>query len=182
MFFEAVEVLFTGKAEEWLDTVPRLNKFTDQEDEPKETDVEEFKQALMKRLPKKLKKDVENVQEDIQNLKQGQDETLIIYHERAQDLLQRSNGRDDADNTGADLSDIEKTMLSIIVRAFIRGIRNDNLRSMIMMKSSIFNGSLQGAFEKTKKAVTTIAQIEEIQRERLESRELENFRNHYTTQ
>ncbi|RKF79818.1 hypothetical protein GcC1_042033, partial [Golovinomyces cichoracearum] len=129
VFFEAIEVLFIGRAESWLDSVPRLSKFTDQLEEPKEFDLEEFKQALKKKFPKKSVANMSdgNVQEDIQSLKQGEGETLMVYHERAQDLLRRSNGRDDASDNGLELSALEKTMLSIIVKAFIRGVRDDNL-------------------------------------------------------
>lgn len=183
-FFEAIEVLFVGKAESWLDSVPRFNRFTDQEEVPKDIDVEEFKQALMQQFPKKSMGDMRdgNVQEDIQNLKQGEEETLVAYHERVQDLLRRSNGRDDRNEISPELSGIERTMLSIIVRAFIRGMKDDNLRSTIMMKSAIFFGSLQGAFEKTRKAMANMIQREEIEKERLERMELDHFRNQYLQQ
>ncbi|KAI0993021.1 hypothetical protein K3495_g15163 [Podosphaera aphanis] len=120
-----------------------------------------------------------NVQEDIQNLKQGEGETLMAYHERAQDLLCRSNGRDDERDARSELSALEKTILSIIVKAFIRGIRDDNLRSMVMMKSKIFHGSLQGAYEKSIKTMESIKQRNDIEKERLERMELDHFREQY---
>ncbi|RKF81682.1 hypothetical protein GcC1_023047 [Golovinomyces cichoracearum] len=106
----------------------------------------------------------------------------MAYHERAQDLLRRSNGRDDASDNGLELSALEKTMLSIIVKAFIRGVRDDNLRSMIMMKSTIFHGSLLGAYEKSKKAMESISQRNDIEKERLERMELDHFREQYQQQ
>ncbi|RKF83370.1 hypothetical protein GcC1_003032 [Golovinomyces cichoracearum] len=173
-----------GRAENWLDSVPRFSKFTDQLEEPKEFDVEEFKQALKKNSPRKSLANMSdgNVQEDIQSLKQGEGETLMVYHERAQDLLRRSNGRDDASDNGLELSALEKTMLSIIVKAFIRGVRDNNLRSMIMMKSTILHGSLQGAYDKSKKAMECISQRNDIEKERLERMELDHFREQYQQQ
>ncbi|RKF61152.1 hypothetical protein GcC1_159011 [Golovinomyces cichoracearum] len=162
-----IEVLFTGKTESLLDSIPQFNRFTDQEEEPRHIDMENFKQVLMKQFPKKSVGGMDdiNAQENFQNLRQGEEETLLKYHDRAQDLLRRSNGRDEGISTQPELMAIERTMLSILVRAFVRGIRDDNLRSMIMMKSTIFHGSLQGAFEKTKKATACISQREEIERE-----------------
>ncbi|RKF61139.1 hypothetical protein GcC1_159007 [Golovinomyces cichoracearum] len=181
IFFEAIEVLFTGKAESWLDSIPQFNRFMDQEEEPRHIDMENFKQAWMKQSPKKSVEGMDdiNAQENIQNLRQGEEETILEYHDRAQDLLRRSNGRDEGIRTQPELTAIERTMLSILVRAFVRGIRDDNLRSMIMMKSKIFHGSLQGAFEKTKKAMACIAQRKEIEIERLERTELDLFRKQY---
>ncbi|RKF76931.1 hypothetical protein GcM3_075013 [Golovinomyces cichoracearum] len=108
MFFETIKALFTGKAESLLDSIPRFNQFTDQEQESKPSDVEEFKQALMKQFPKKLvgTTDDRNAQENIQNLRQEGEETLAEYHDRAQDLLRRSNGRDDGINISPELSAI----------------------------------------------------------------------------
>ncbi|KAI0990931.1 hypothetical protein K3495_g17256, partial [Podosphaera aphanis] len=129
--------------------------------------MEDFKRALMKQFPKASAGLTEdgNAQEDIQNLRQGEKETLVEYHDRAQELLRRSNGRDAGSDASQELSAIEKTMLSILVRAFIRGIKDDNLRSMVMMKSTIFHGSLQGAYEKSKKTMESIKQRDDIERE-----------------
>ncbi|KAI0997172.1 hypothetical protein K3495_g11013 [Podosphaera aphanis] len=177
LFFEAIEVLFTGKAESWLDSVSKFIRFTHQIAEPEQSDMEDFKQALMKQFPKASAGLTEdgNAQENIQNLRQGEKETLVGYHDRTQEFLQRSNRRDAGSDASQELSAIEKTMLSILVRAFIRGIRDDNLRSLIMKKSTIFHGSLQGAFETTKKAMANIAQREKIEKERLERIELDHF-------
>ncbi|RKF73290.1 hypothetical protein GcM3_094011b [Golovinomyces cichoracearum] len=82
--------------------------FIDKEKEPNAKDIEEFKQAVTKRFPrKKVESDVGNVQEDIQNLQQELNESLDSYHERAQELLRRSNGRDEGDEN-APLSILEK--------------------------------------------------------------------------
>ncbi|RKF59012.1 hypothetical protein OnM2_063069 [Erysiphe neolycopersici] len=53
---------------------------------------------------------------------------------------------------------------------------------MILTKSNILSGSLEGAFERTKKAIDTIKQKEEIEQERIERMELEHFRSHYLKQ
>ncbi|KAI1001177.1 hypothetical protein K3495_g7021 [Podosphaera aphanis] len=153
-------------------------------EKPKESDVEKFKQALVEKFPKRFAGNMKdgNVQEDIQNLKQREGETFMAYHERAQDLLCRSNGRDDECGARSELSALEKTMLSIIVKAFIRGIRDDNLRSMVMMKSTIFHGSLQGAYEKSKKTMESVKQRDDIEKERLERMELDHFREQYQQQ
>ncbi|RKF60700.1 hypothetical protein GcC1_163014 [Golovinomyces cichoracearum] len=63
-----------------------------------------------------------NVQKDIQNLKQEKTEALVSYHGRAQELLRRSNGRDEENDENSPLSILERTILSIIIKTFIRGI------------------------------------------------------------
>ncbi|RKF78464.1 hypothetical protein GcC1_055043, partial [Golovinomyces cichoracearum] len=71
VFFEAISMLFVGEAGEWLDSSPEFIEFIDKEKEPNAKDIEEFKQAVTKRFPrKKVESDVGNVQEDIQNLQQ----------------------------------------------------------------------------------------------------------------
>ncbi|RKF76932.1 hypothetical protein GcM3_075014 [Golovinomyces cichoracearum] len=51
-----------------------------------------------------------------------------------------------------------------------------------MVKSTIFHGSLQEAFEKTEKAMASITQREEIEKGQLEMMELNHFRRHYQQQ
>lgn len=77
---------------------------------------------------------------------------------------------------------LERTILSIIIKSFVRGNRDDEVRNIILTKSTILSGSLKGAFERTKKAIVTISQREEIERERVERMELEHFRNYYLKQ
>ncbi|RKF65622.1 hypothetical protein OnM2_005018, partial [Erysiphe neolycopersici] len=75
VFFEAVSMLFVGKAGEWLDSLPEFTKFVDKEVEPSDKDMEEFKRAVMRRFPRKnVEVRVGNVQEDIQNFRQEPNE------------------------------------------------------------------------------------------------------------
>ncbi|RKF59570.1 hypothetical protein OnM2_059080 [Erysiphe neolycopersici] len=180
VFFEAISILFVGEAGDGLDSSPEFTKFIDKEEEPNTKDMEDFKMAVMKRFPrKKLEKEVSNVQEDIQNLQQELNEPLNSYYDRAQELLRRSNGRDDQEAGTEPLSILERTILSIIIKSFVRGIRDNEVRTIILTKSTILSGSLRSAFEKTKKAIATISQREEIEKERIEKLELEHFRNQY---
>ncbi|KAI1007161.1 hypothetical protein K3495_g1060 [Podosphaera aphanis] len=95
MFFDAISRLFVGKAMDWLETKPLYVKFVDLEQEPTASDVEEFRTSAMRKFPRPVARVEEgNIQEEIQNLKQGETEALGAYHERAQELLRRSHGRD----------------------------------------------------------------------------------------
>ncbi|RKF78462.1 hypothetical protein GcC1_055035 [Golovinomyces cichoracearum] len=183
VFFEVISILFVGEAGEaweWLDFSPKFIEFIDKEKEPNAKDIEEFKHAVTKKFPrKKAENDTGNIQEDIQNLQQDPNESLNSYHERTQELLRRSNGRDDEGYENAQLTIPEKMILSIIIKSFIRAIRDHEVRTINLTKSTILSGSLKGAFERTKKAITTILQREEIERERIEQMELEHFRSQY---
>ncbi|RKF78304.1 hypothetical protein GcM1_212029 [Golovinomyces cichoracearum] len=134
--------------------------------QPTTWDVEDFKQASIKKFQRMTSTSSDgNVEKEIQNPKEEMTETLVSYHGRAQELLRRSNGHDEENDEDSPLSILERTILSIIIKY------------MILTKSNIVAGSLRIAFEKTKKAIETISQREEIERERMERRELDHFRN-----
>ncbi|POS84218.1 hypothetical protein EPUL_004465, partial [Erysiphe pulchra] len=57
IFFNAITILFTDKAEDWLDSSPQFTKFLHLEEKPKLSDVEEFKFAFKRQF---LRKKVEN--------------------------------------------------------------------------------------------------------------------------
>lgn len=100
-----------------MDSLTEFTKFVDKEVDPEERDVEAFKNAVIRRSPRKtVEAEVGYDQEDIHNLKQEENESLANYHGRAQELLRRSNGRDElCDN---------KTPLSI-VRVFYLSCRRE---------------------------------------------------------
>ncbi|RKF55718.1 hypothetical protein OnM2_087020, partial [Erysiphe neolycopersici] len=122
IFFNAIKILSTGKAEDLLDSLPQFTKFIDFEEQSKPVDVEEFKLAFKKQYPrKKVEVSNLNIQENIQNLKQEENKALTSFQERAQELLRGSNGRDDLGNTMTPLSILERFIISIFIKSFVGG-------------------------------------------------------------
>lgn len=101
----------------------------------------------------------------IQQLKQLEDETLMAYYRRAQELLVRAGGRDRS-NKDDSLDGAAQSLLSITISHFIRGIYQPQL----MLKSLDYEGShaksLRGALDFAEAAKRRI-QIEEETIEKL---------------
>ncbi|KAI1007613.1 hypothetical protein K3495_g617 [Podosphaera aphanis] len=96
LFFEAVDLRFTKDASDWVEANPQYLLFTEQVEEPKARDVEDFKKAVQARFPAKssMIRGEDFVEEDPTNLKQGEQEDLPTFYGWALDLLRRSNTKD----------------------------------------------------------------------------------------
>ncbi|KAI0991874.1 hypothetical protein K3495_g16313, partial [Podosphaera aphanis] len=53
LFFEVVDLRFTKDASDWVEANPQYLLFTEQVEEPKPRDVEDFKKAVQARFPAK---------------------------------------------------------------------------------------------------------------------------------
>ncbi|KAI0990836.1 hypothetical protein K3495_g17351, partial [Podosphaera aphanis] len=144
-------------------------------------DVEEFETALRGEFPTKTPTvlDEKNLHEDIGSFEQGPEESLRSYYGRAQELLRKSHGRDATSDGSSPLAPIEMVVLSGIITAFLRGIRNDQVRATVLMRSTTIAKSLRSAFEAAEDVKSTIEKLNDIERNREERREFELLKTHY---
>ncbi|KAI0997164.1 hypothetical protein K3495_g11028, partial [Podosphaera aphanis] len=153
--------------------------FTEQLETPNEKDVEEFKKAFQSRFPAKFSavKSEDLIEEDIGNLKQGSKETLLEYYGRAQHLSRRIHAKDTPPVAETPLSTVERILLKMMIKAFIRGLYEMKLRKLILTRTR--PTSLQEAFEVDKQAPAGMKEIEKVEKVKYDRMEVEIFQQQY---
>ncbi|RKF71994.1 hypothetical protein GcM1_249093 [Golovinomyces cichoracearum] len=102
-------------------------------------DVEGFRIAFQSQFQNKEQGDLHA---EIGGLDRGAKETLIWCYERARELLRRSYRRDLPTDDNSALAPIEVVVLGNIVTAFVRGVKNNRFRSIVLVESMNNAGSL----------------------------------------
>ncbi|RKF60580.1 hypothetical protein OnM2_049057, partial [Erysiphe neolycopersici] len=144
VFFESIDLNFSGEATEWVDSTPQYQIFTEQLEKPTLDDVKDFKTALVARFPAKFSVDrsEDTIQEDTGNLTQGRSHTIDTPVEGAPSL-----------------SPSERIILRGIIKAFIRGLHDNSLKRTIVTRPTPC--SLRSAFDQAQQASTSIKQMEQ---------------------
>ncbi|RKF78740.1 hypothetical protein GcM1_208015, partial [Golovinomyces cichoracearum] len=172
VFFESIDLNFSGEAADWVDSSPQYQIFTEEIEKPTSDDVRDFKVALTARFPAKFSIDRSEytIQEDTENLVQGPNESLEEYYGQAQHLLRRSHTRDTQADGSSPLSPSERILLRRVIKAFLRGLFDKNpKRNMITRPTP---NSLRGAFDQTQQALAGIKQIEQMEEAEYEKIEI----------
>ncbi|TQS31430.1 hypothetical protein Golomagni_08290, partial [Golovinomyces magnicellulatus] len=165
-FFEAVEILFEEDAASWLNSCSRYRRMVDSRDKATNEDVEEFKMAFQTEFPARSLnvREEGNVSAEINSLEQGPEESLRAYYGRSQELLRRIHGRDAPEKGASVLAPIEAVVLSNIVAAFLGGLTDDSIRSMVLARPNILSESLRGAYNAAEEAKSTIEKLYSMER------------------
>ncbi|KAK6584173.1 hypothetical protein PZA11_003903 [Diplocarpon coronariae] len=181
-FFEAVDILFEGKAAVWLDSSPRWKPVTENLENATTKDVENFKKALDIQF-KGISQDVPDtsLQSEIRNLSQGNDESLQSYYQRTQDLIVRGPCRDQllAGSGDEPLNKLETLYWSNIVTSFIEGLASAELRKNLVLKDVDTYCSLYRAYKEILSTQNNMKKLKEIEARAADRRELEQYRAMY---
>ncbi|POS83489.1 hypothetical protein EPUL_004982 [Erysiphe pulchra] len=179
VFFESIDLNFSGEAADWVDSTPQYQIFTEQLKKPTIDEMKDFKTALVARFPAKFSVDrsEDTIQEDTGNLTQGSNETLEEYYGRAQHLLRHSHTRDTPVEGASSLSPSERILLRGMIKAFIRDLHDNSLKRTIVTRPTPC--SLRSAFDQDQQALTGIKQMEQVERAEYEKMEIELLRRQY---
>ncbi|OBR02927.1 hypothetical protein CH63R_09248 [Colletotrichum higginsianum IMI 349063] len=134
-----------GDAATYLDSVPHLTTIMDKAMDGIATlaDLAIVEASLKERFPSKII-DQDAAGGDINSLSQEKDEALLAYYNRALSTLHRVGCKDAG--VGITLSMPEKTVLTGLVRQFVRGLADSNLRRQALSMSAMTASSLKSAF------------------------------------
>lgn len=142
-------------------------------DEPTEDDVKDFKRAFTARFSNNHGVEVEEtVQEDANNLAQGITESLLDYYGRAQHLLWRSHAGDTPTIGGEELKPIERIVVNGVIKAFIRGIKDENIKKTILMRAEKLPCSFFKTYQITQQKMRGLEQLKEFENREYEKMEI----------
>ncbi|KAI0999003.1 hypothetical protein K3495_g9193 [Podosphaera aphanis] len=183
VFFQSIDLNFIQEPAKWLDGTPQFRRLTEQTDEPTENDVKDFKRAFKARFSVDYRDELseETVQDDISNLAQGTKESLSDYYGKAQHLLRRSHARDAPEAGGEPLKPIEKMVVNGVIRAFVRGIRDENLKKTILMRPEKLPSSLLEAYKIAQQTKRRLEQLKEFDKREYEKLEIEFLRKDFAS-
>ncbi|KAI1001941.1 hypothetical protein K3495_g6268 [Podosphaera aphanis] len=181
IFFQSIDLNFVKEPARWLDSTPQYRRLTEQIDVPTIKDVTEFKRAFVARFSQvhAMESNEDNVQEDINNLAQGQTESILEYYGRALHLLRRSHGRDATADGGESLKPIKRMVVNGVIKAFLRGIHDESLKRTILMRSDKLPISLADAYEVAERTMRRLEQMKEFERNEYERMEVDYLRQDY---
>ncbi|TGJ79930.1 hypothetical protein E0Z10_g8845 [Xylaria hypoxylon] len=152
---EAVNMLCEGKAAVFLDSSAILQAIIGRAERNKSNpdDLTILETSLREKFPTRLVDELAVLPaEDLQSLSQESTESLVSYYARTQALLTRMGGRDRPrgrqDGTGdTSLSALESFTLGSVVRSFVDGLHDDELKAESIDKSAAGKDSLWGCFD-----------------------------------
>lgn len=125
-FIQAVDLLLVDEAANWAEGTPDVSALLSNPS-PGPEDVAEFKTLFISQYPaRQLDTPLLTVDSEIQDLKQGERESLVAYYQRTAALLRRSGTKDRV--PGVKLSLLESNMLDQIMRSFVRGLADEELK------------------------------------------------------
>ncbi|KAI0997596.1 hypothetical protein K3495_g10594 [Podosphaera aphanis] len=164
---KSIDLNFIKEPAKWLDGTPQFRRLTEQTDEPTENDVKDFKRAFKVRFSIDYKDELseETVQDDISNLH----------------LLRRSHARGAPKAGGEPLKPIEKMVVNGVIRAFVRGIRDENLKKTILMRPEKLPSSLLVAYRIAQQTKRRLEQPKEFDKREYEKLEVEFLRKDYAS-
>ena len=178
-YIQAFELLLTEDASAWAETHPQAVQILSL-DEPTYDAVRAFKSLLCARFPMKSA-EVSSISFDteLSELKQ-QDESLAAYYKRLTVLMQHVGARDrpshpsDADPP---LTMLEAAMLESIMKAFLRGLSDSDVRREATRGLASPTRSLLGVYNLADEARRTKSAVEKLNEEEHKARENEILRS-----
>jgi len=136
-FTQAIDLLLTEEAAAWAETHPQAIDIL-AASEPSQDDVTTFRGLLCERFPSKSAEiSTTTFDMELTDLKQ-QDESLSAYYKRVTAMMQRVGARDRPHvATEKPLTPLEVAKLDTVMRAFIKGLADVDLRSRPSFGSQI---------------------------------------------
>ena len=146
-WLECVDGLLGGEAARWADVRPNVRKILSDEalKHANNQDVDAFKALLISRFASAAE-NLEEVNHQMENLRQGSKESLHDYYRRAEDLLHALGGRDDVGPVALDAN--ERSILTRVIDRFVSGLDEEDLGADVSPESD----SLRQAYQTIREA------------------------------
>lgn len=174
---KALELLLTEDAVEWAESHPQAVTILASES-PSADDVREIKELLCQRFPTKSS-EVSTISfgTELGELKQ-KDESLSAYYKRLTAMMQRVGARDrpQLGESSNELSMLEQAMLESIMKAFLRGLADPDVRREATTGLASPDRSLRGVFTLAEEARRTKSEISKLNEGEYKSKEVELLR------
>lgn len=119
-----------------------------------------------------------NFDSELQNFKQKNDESLLVYYKRILLMMQKIEVKDKSIfNSGILLSSLERVMLDFIIRVFIRGLLDDQMRLNLIKMLTFSERFLRGVYILTKKSRRTKKKFQKFKNEQIKQKKLNFLRD-----
>ena len=172
-YTQAFGLLLTDDASVWAETHPQAVDILEM-DEPDEESVKTFRSLLIARFPMKTTEvSSTSFDTELSELRQ-QDESLAAYYKRLTVLMQHVGARDrPSKTTKADppLQMLEAAMLESIMKAFLRGLSDPDVRREATRGLAVPERSLLGLYNLADEARRTKAAVQKLDEEERKSKE-----------
>ena len=123
----SVDLLLTGEAATWAETFEEVSSLLSMVDPHLET-VTRFKNLFQARFPaKSYDSTPTSFDDELHDLTQMKDESIGSYYQRVLAMMHKVGGRD-RNSDGPLLTILESTMLEMVIRAFVKGLRDDDVQ------------------------------------------------------
>lgn len=172
-YLDSLSMLLTDDAAEWSESHPDAIRLL-AETSPNPQTVDSFKSLFCERFPSKAV-EVTPVPFDVElsDLRQKPDEPLATYYKRITNLMQRVGAKDrPAASSGTTLTLLESAMLDTILRAFIRGLIDTNVRKEATRGMASSDRSLKVIYNLAEEARRTNIEVQKLFEEEVKHDEL----------
>lgn len=177
LYLDSLDMLLTDDANDWAESHPEASRLLAL-DEPDQAAVDSFKSLICEKFPSKaievaaIPFDVE-----ISELRQRSDEALSAYYKRVCNLMQRVGTRDRSTATHSTLTVLESTMLDTILRAFVRGLSDNNIRKEATRGMAATDRSLKSIYNLAEEARRSNLEVQKLFEEEFKHDELEFYKS-----
>lgn len=179
-YLDNLSMLLIDEASDWSESHPEAVRLLEEaEVAPSQSTVENFRSLLCEKFPSKAIEIVPiPIDVELSELHQRPDESLATYYKRVSNLMQRVGARDRPVSAAiAGLTTLESSMLDIILRAFIRGLNDPELRKEATRGMASTSRSLRSIYSLAEEARRTNMEIQKLSSEEARSEELEFLRS-----
>ena len=175
-YIQAIDLLLTEDASAWAETNPQAIHLLST-DEPDAVTVRAFRGLLCERFPSKSS-EISNTtfEAELTELKQ-QDESLSAYYKRVTSMMQRVGAKDRALPGAIPITPLESAMLDTIMRAFLKGLSDPDVRREATRGLASIDKSLRGVYALAEESRLTKLEVSKLVAEDFKSQELEMLRS-----
>ena len=178
-YTQALDLLLTEDAAAWAESHPQAVSILASAN-PTQESVKNFRNLLCERFPTKSS-EVSTISFDteLSELKQH-NESLSAYYKRLLAMMQRVGARDrptQVSESSPMLSMLEEAMLESVMKAFLRGLADPDVRREATRAVAAPDRSLRGAYTLAEEARRTKAEIQKLNDEEYKTKENELLRS-----
>ena len=179
-FIQAFDLLLVDDAASWAETTQAVVELIE-DPEPTGSTVETLKSLFVQQYPTRVVEvPVTNFDTEISELGQQEGEALLAYYRRTLSLLSRIGCRDRPKKitpTATELTSLESAMLDTVLRAFVRGLRDGDLRRDALRGLVSQDRSLLAVYSMTEESRRAKSEYTRLQEELVKSQELQFYRD-----
>lgn len=173
----SVDLLLTDEAAKWAETNPDAVRIL-ASPEPTETDVTTFKNLFQERFPAEVvETSVVSFNLELSELHQCHNETISSYYKRVCSLMLRVGARDRPSDTRNELSLLESATLDIILKAFVKGLADEDVKKDTIRGLSIGGCLLRGVCNLAEDALRSKKELKKFLDEDLRAKELQFYKS-----